>query len=305
MPAIAPTPQNTCAVIVTRHHDEELPNRIRDIQAQFSLVIVVDNGSPPASLEMLRTMAESPQVYLAENQANLGIATALNQGVDLALKRGFKWVVTLDQDTRIFADLLTTLISVYEKSGKNNVMIGSNYWNAHKQQDFIRCTDNAAGFRERKTLITSGSLMSSSMFSAIGLFRDDYFIDSVDHEFCLRARRYGWRILISCKPVMSQCIGSCVENASRLRRVMAFNHSPVRKYFIARNTVATVMSYFCQEPAWCVRQGLRLLSDFSSILLFEEDKIKKITAFIVGVAHGVAGKMGPIEESWPNGADRH
>ena len=303
MSIIAPTPQNTCAVIVTFHPDKAFADLIQNAREQFPLVIVIDNDSPPETIRMLRGFAHFPQVSLVENQVNLGLATALNQGVDLALKLGFKWFVTLDQDTKIADDLLATLILVYEKNGEGRVMIGSNYWNEHSQKYFIRCDGSAGGFRERKTLISSGSLISAAMVADIGLFRDDYFIDSVDHEFCLRARKHGWRILISCKPVLFQRIGSRIENDNWLRKFMAFNHSPVRKYFISRNTVATVKIYLYREPSWCVRQGLRLMYEFVSILLFENSKMKKSTAFIVGMIHGVLGKMGPIEKSWPNGAN--
>lgn len=295
----APTLHNTCAVIVTYHPDEGFAGRLEQVKSQFSLVIIVDNGSRPAA--MLGNLDRLPHVHLVANQVNLGIAAALNQGVNLALQEGFEWVVTLDQDTMPAADMLATLLDVYQKSGGGNVMIGSNYREANRRRNFIRCADTETGFQERKTLITSGTLASLSLFKTIGLFREDYFIDSVDHEFSLRARAHGCRILISCRPVMEHHIGAHVENASRLRQFMSFNHSPARKYFIARNTIATVKSYFLQEPMWSLRQGLRLLSDFTSVLLFEGDKLKKTTACLVGAAHGIIGKMGPIEKAWPNG----
>lgn len=300
--AIVPTPQNTCAVIVTYQPDDGFPGRLGKVLIQFPLVIIVDNGSHFVAADMLHKQAMLSHVRLATNQTNLGIAAALNQGAELAMQKGFEWIVTLDQDTLLSPDLLATLLDVYQQSGGGNVMVGSNYRDAHRKRDFIQCKNNEANFRERKTLITSGTLLSLSLFKAIGPFREDYFIDSVDHEFCLRARTHGCRILISCRPVMSHSIGAHVENAGRLRQFLSFNHSPVRKYFIARNTIATVKSYFLQEPMWCMRQVWRLLSDFASILLFESEKLKKATAFMVGVAHGFTGKMGPIEKAWPNGA---
>lgn len=299
----APSQHNVCAVIVTYQPDEGFPARLERILAQFPLVIVVDNGSQSIAAEMLHQQATHPQVRLVTNQTNLGIATALNQGAELAMQQGFEWIVTFDQDTQVFPDLLAALIDVYEKCGGGNVLIGSNYWDAHRKSDFVQCKNNIrVGFLERKTLITSGTLLSLVLFKAIGSFRDDYFIDSVDHEFCLRARAHGCRILISCRSLMSHSIGAHVEKAGWLRQFMSFNHSPTRKYFIARNTIATVKSYFLQEPMWGMRQGWRLLSDFASILLFESEKLKKATAFMVGVAHGVTGKMGPIEKAWPSGS---
>lgn len=300
MPAIAPSPRNTCPVIVTYHPDGSFPDRLKRVQSQFPSVIIVDNGS--YSPVMPDSQACSPQIHLVTNPSNLGIAAALNQGVNLAIQEGFEWVVTLDQDTMPAPDMLATLLDVYRKSGGGNVMIGSNYRDAHRKRDFIRCTDAEIGFRGRKTLITSGTLIPLSLFKTMGFFREDYFIDSVDHEFCLRARAHGFRMLISCRPVMEHGIGAHVENVSKLRQFLSVDHSPTRKYFIARNTIATVKSYFLQEPLWSMRQAARLLADLVSVLLFENEKLKKTTAFMVGIAHGVTGKLGPIEKAWPNGS---
>jgi rhamnosyltransferase len=300
MPVTPPTLRNTCAVVVTYYPDEGFSDRLERTLSQFPLAIVVDNGSQPAAVREI--LARSPNVLVVTNRSNLGVAAALNQGVNLALHKGFEWVVTLDQDTIPATDMLATLFDVYRKSGGGNVIIGGNYWDANRRHNFIRCADAGGGFRERKTLITSGTLAPLSLFKAIGLFREDYFIDSVDHEFSLRARAHGFRILISCRPVMRHSIGAHVENAGRLRQFMSFDHAPARKYFIARNIIATIKSYFFREPVWSTRQVVRLLSDFASILLFESDKKKKTTAFMVGIAHGIAGKMGPIEKTWPNGS---
>lgn len=301
MSAIVPTRQNTCAIIVTYYPDEGFPIRLEHVLAQFPKVIVVDNGSQGAAADLLHTESLLPNVLVHKNQTNLGIATALNQGVGLARQCGFNWIVTLDQDTLIFPEMFATLLDVYGKSEGGNVLIGGNYWDAHKKRNFIQCKKNThKPFVERKTLITSGTLIPLSLFKAIGFFREDYFIDSVDHEFCLRARKHGFRILISCLPVMSQSIGAHIEHAGRLRRFLSFNHSPVRKYFIARNTVATVKKYMLQEPTWSLKQVWRLLSDFASILIFESEKMEKTTAFMVGIVHGVTGEMGPIEKTWPH-----
>lgn len=300
MPQVTPTRDNTCAIIVTYHPDQAFPERLKLVLAQFPLAIVVDNASRPSSAEMLRGLAKSPQVRLVENPGNLGIAAALNLGIQLALKENYQWVVTLDQDTQLHADFLPALFDVHLQSG-GDVMVGSNYWDVHRGRNFVQCAEKGAVYRERKTLITSGTLAPLSLFQSIGLFREDYFIDSVDHEFSLRARAHGYRMLISCRPLMNHSIGAGVGHASQLRQFLSFNHSPARKYFIARNTVATATAYFLQEPAWAMRQGWRLVSDFASILLFEREKRKKAKAFMVGVMHGFTGKMGPIEKTWPDG----
>jgi rhamnosyltransferase len=300
MPQIMPTRNNTCAVIVTYHPDDGFAERLKRVEAEFPLVIVVDNGSRPLSVEMLRRLSKPPHINLIENSNNLGIATALNQGVKLASREAFKWIVTLDQDTVPHTNFLATLYDVYSKSGGGDVLVGSNFFDVHRMRKYVQCNRTKNIFQERKTLITSGTLVPLSLFEEIGLFREDYFIDSIDHEFSLRARSYGYRLLISCCPIMDHSIGNGVKHASRLYQILSFNHSPTRKYFIARNAIVTAKTYFWQEPLWSMRQSCRLVADFVSILLFEREKLKKITAFMVGVAHGLTGKMGPIEKTWPD-----
>lgn len=41
----------------------------------------------------------------------------------------------------------------------------------------------------------SGSLLRLAAFEQLGDFRDDFFIDQVDNEFCLCARRNGLRVV--------------------------------------------------------------------------------------------------------------
>lgn len=294
-----PTILNTCAVIVTFHPGEGFSDCLERVRSQFPLVIIVDNGSP--SPVVPTNQGGFLNWRLIANRTNLGIAAALNQGVNLAILEGFKWVVTLDQDTMPVTDMLESLIDVYQKCGGGDVMIGSNYWDVHRRRNFIRCSKSGTDFKERTTLITSGTLASASLFERIGSLREDYFIDSVDHEFCLRARAHGFRIIICCRAVMGQSIGVPVKNASGLSRFMSFNHAPARKYYIARNAISTVKLYFFQEPMWSMRQGWRLLFEFLSILIFENYKIKKTQAFLVGIAHGITGKMGSIDKAWPDG----
>ena len=290
------TKGNTCAIVVTYHPDALIVDRLCIVLAQFPRVIIVDNGSDETKQAMLMAFAAEQEIFLVVNQANLGIAKALNQGMAQALLEGFSWAVTLDQDSEIFSDMLETLLAVNAECGFDKVLVGGNYENVNKKKNFVDCDTGDKGFLERKTLITSGTLIPLRLATNIGGFREDYFIDSVDHEFCLRARANGFKILITCKPVMRQRIGATIEASAWLSNFASFNHSPLRKFYIARNTLVTAREYCAREPAWALRQGWRLLSDFGSILVFETDKYRKAKAFLLGIVDGIKGKMGPLTD---------
>jgi rhamnosyltransferase len=293
----APSSANTCAIVVTYNPDAEFRERIVHVSSQFPQVFIVDNGSNEIARAMLRLVAQDPKIKLIANSANLGIAEALNQGMKLGLESGFDWAVTLDQDTVVFHDLLQTLLEVHATCGHEKVLIGGNYLNINKNRHFVDYADGDTGFLERKTLITAGTLVPLQASIHMGGFRDDYFIDSVDHEFCLRARAGGFKILISRRPVMSQHIGAKMEAASWWSKFASFNHSAIRKYYIARNTLVTARDYLFREPAWSLRQAWRLLSDFASIILFESNKYRKSSAFVSGLWDGARNKMGPLSDN--------
>jgi len=293
-----PTQSNTCALVVTYQPDDDCFGRLDRLLAQFPLVIVVDNASTNNFKNLIDSLNGRSKVLLVRNDCNFGMGKALNLGLAYAKNRGFHYCATFDQDTAVFPELLKILLAVYQRQGQELALVGANYWNAHKGRNFLECADAGLDASvERKTLITSGTLMPLAMIDKIGGFREDYFIDSVDHEFCLRARSYGYLLFMTCRPLMSQNIGSEKIGSSLFSHLMSFDHSPARKYYIARNVVVTMKTYCLGEPLWVLRQAMRLCQDFLSILLFEKRKISKIVAFGKGIWHGIAGRLGPIEKT--------
>jgi rhamnosyltransferase len=236
-------------------------------------------------------LPEGPGVFVVENRRNLGVAAALNQGLEKALKLGCDWLLTLDQDSRCYTDMVQTLLSVKAACMPAAAVIGGNYLDTPNDRTKVP-VGGAADFLEQKTVITSGSLIDTRMAAEIGGFRDDYFIDQVDHEFCLRARAHGYQIVISRKVVMTHSVGRPGGVRIPLMGTLP-NHPPLRKYYIARNTVVTVAEYWNREPQWCLRRMMRLLLGLGLMAFLEEQRMDKVRAFAGGVADGLNRRMGP------------
>ncbi|GMQ83463.1 MAG: glycosyltransferase [Gammaproteobacteria bacterium] len=288
-----PTLKNTCAVIISYFPDEQLVSRLRRIQRQLPSMFIVDNASPDKCLSVLRDFSASPSVKLVENSKNEGVGKALNQAASLAREAGFSWMLTLDQDSLIHDDMFDSLVAVYKSSSRHPPLIGSNYRDVSRGRQFLKCRHRSRrNFVERRTVITSGTLLRLDLFECIGGFREDYFIDSVDHEYCLRVRAHGYQVVMSCRELMSHSIGRSGSHGSHL---LAFDHPPVRKYYIARNTLVTLRSYFRREPAWAACQLVRLFVEFLSIVLIENGKKSKLIAFSRGIRDAMENKMGHCE----------
>lgn len=290
-----PSVTNTCAVVVTYFPDDNIVSRLDKIRAQIPSIIIVDNASNEYCRSQLRDFSSSCKATLVENYTNEGVGKALNQAAALAIEAGYKWILTFDQDTIVFDNLFATLVSVY-RSGKGDFsIIGSNYWSCIKKRPFKKCNqDPHRLFINRRTIITSGTLLNLSLYKNIGDFREDYFIDSIDHEYCLRIRSLGLPIVMGCNIVMQHSIG--YEN-SKNKPLIAFQHAAFRKYYMTRNTLVTMKQYWFHEPAWCFLQFARLCTELISIVFLESDKKNKLRAFFWGISDATRNKMGPIDES--------
>jgi rhamnosyltransferase len=289
-PAVAG--DSVCAIVVAYFPDEEFEARIRELLPQIARVVIVDN-TPGDSItpRLQERFQNTAQVQLIENRANPGISVALNQGLEYALKAGYKWILTLDQDTQCYSDMVHTLLRVTNICEWNPAVVGGNYLDPRNKGPIVP-TRGAESFLEQKTVITSGCLIDAAAAKAIGGFREDYFIDQVDHEFCLRMRAHGHRVVISRKAVMNHSVGTSGGASLPFLGVLP-NHPPLRKYYITRNTIVTVADYWRREPAWCLRRLGRLLLGLWLMALLEEDRFDKVRAFTCGIADGLRRRMGP------------
>ncbi len=234
---------------------------------------------------------------------NLGIATALNQGMDWAKAHGFQWVLTLDQDTLVHENLMVALTEIYQRCGTKAdiALIGSGYDNANVgAPDQMVRTDTPGTWREVTVNITSGSLISLRVYTIVGRFREDFFIDCVDQEFCLRARALGYRIWVSDMPLMTHALGDYAEKRIFGYRFAYTNHPPVRRYYSSRNRMVLMKSYFFMEPIWVMDLLRRFMQDIILILLFEDAKYRKLRAICMGVADFFMGRMGRFREHVEN-----
>jgi rhamnosyltransferase len=283
---------SVCAIVVAYFPDKEFDVRLGKLLTQVAQVVVVDNTPKETSEPRFnRRFHDTAQFHLIDNRANLGISAALNQGLQYALKGGFKWILTLDQDTECYPDMVDTLLKVSKCCEREAMVIGGNYLDLQNDQTKAP-VGGVDDFLEQKTVITSGSLIDARTAAEIGGFRDDYFIDQVDHEFCLRARAHGYKIVISRKVVMTHSVGR--PGGVRVPFMGTLpSHPPLRKYYIARNTVVTVAEYWNREPQWCLRRMIRLLLGLGLMAFLEEQRLDKIRAFAGGIVDGLYRRMGP------------
>lgn len=294
------------AVVISYFPDDRLALLVSDLSSQADRVLVVDNGSGQnAVLQSFEIMA--PRVQVIRLGSNKGIAAALNKGFEQAKARGFAFVLTLDQDSQLPPNYVQQMLEFYYKRKAEGLpvgMVAPDFLdvNAHTRARFSRlgkwgmetitCSGNT-GWLDSSFAITSGSIFPVEVFEKVGIFREDFFIDHVDSEYCLRLVRSRYKILINCAVSIEHSIGNRSVHKFLGLTVKPNHHKPVRRYYIARNGVYTAKQYFSTFPSYTWLTFMRLVHEFLSIVLYEQDRAAKLRMFAIGLMHGWLGRMGP------------
>jgi len=258
-------------------------------------VVIVDNGSHEPALAMLARLSEDPRVRVVRNEANLGLAEALNIGIERAQALGFQSVVLFDQDSEVDADLVSTLLAVRTTTPQPGriAVVGAGFRERHRPERGAAKVPADLRWIEVPWAITSGSLLWVASHAAVGRFRADFFIDHVDSEYCLRARARGYRIIKTCAPLMTHSIGAPSLHRFLWMKKWTSNHAPARRYYVARNqTVMLRESGRYRLGAWVLAGLFACLTPGKRILLYERRKGEKLSALLRGWWDGVRGRLG-------------
>jgi len=252
----------------------------------------VDNGSSLFARSMLQSTLGSNDLILLQNETNRGLAQALNQGIRLGIERGYEWFVLLDQDTTPDPRMVATLQSIVSdvRMPTNVGIVGSTYRSATIA---IRDTTRVAGeqrWRETPVVITSGMLIPRRTFDKIGYFREDFFVDIVDFELCLRARSQGLKVMLTTIPLMEHQIGSPKSHRIFGRTVWPTYHSPFRRYLMTRNSILLLRLYFMRERRWSIIWARTLFKYTLKALAFEPCRLETLQWTTLGVIDGLLGR---------------
>lgn len=175
-------------------------------------VIVVDNGSTDDSPRRLRE--EFPSCLHIRNPENLGFAAGCNRGIERALERGAAYICLLNNDTVVEPGFLEPAVQAAEADPGIGIVGGKTLW--HGTPGLIDSTGatrvflllgaargRGSGERDRGQYgrpcdlqATGGGLMlvRRQVVEDLGFFSEDFFFSHEDVDFCLRARKKGYRI---------------------------------------------------------------------------------------------------------------
>lgn len=279
-------PPKSCAIVVTYKPDiTALLKLLGQLNKEVDFV-VIDNGS-----EDIAQFAESISVYnrcksLIRLEENVGLAKALNQGIQWAIDKRCDYVFLFDQDSSLCDLFVSRMIAAYQEasafSEKGIAAVGPRLINPQSMRQTPFKLFNRVVLRSDRPfanstvhftadfLITSGTLIALKYFEDIGGMKENYFIDNVDLEWCFRAKSKGYDLVGTDGAVLYHAIGE--RSLSPLVRagIMA-QHNPSRTYYSSRNRTH-LYSVAYSPIGWKVRDVVRFTLKAMWLLLSSQDR---------------------------------
>lgn len=266
------------AIVIAYNIEEKIIlQNINSYKNYVDKVIIVDNSDKENKLNEL---SDEKIAYLKLND-NLGIAKALNEGIYYAIKHNYKFVLTMDQDSKFN----NNLIEEYSKNyGKDIIIYSPNYIIERKHNKEYKVDSQYLYWT-----MTSGNLINLELFQKVGMFKEEFFIDGVDYEYCLRARKNGYKILQCNRAILLHNPG-----ITKIKKILFWNYkygymSPTRMYYQIRN-----LKYISKEYK-SFRAELIIIIKFLKIVLLFDNKKEFFTMFKKGIKDCKENKFGKIE----------
>ena len=262
---------------------EELENVAKlDTGGLDAECVVVDNGSTDDSQEKLSNYKLSNMNYkFIETGKNLGYAGGNNFGLKYAFNKDSDYIILLNNDVILPKDILTKLVRIAEKDQKIGLLAPKMYFakgyefhkDRYKESELGKVFWYAGGFidwnnvyskhrgvdevdrgqydKEEVVDAANGAclLIRNNVINDIGYLRDKYFMYWEDADYCVRAKKAGWKVVYT--PIT--CLWHKVSASSGIG-------SELNDYFLTRNRMRFGMNYAKMRTKFALfRESIKLL----------------------------------------------
>ncbi len=285
--------KNIAAIIVTYNPEVSILHElVHSLEDQVGEVFLIDNDSNNISY----IFNDISQLFVTPivNSKNIGLAAAQNIGISLAKNKGFTDIVLFDQDSQVSVNFIKDLVEQRQILEEKNIQVSAigptlvdrdslyKYPATMYKGIFKKRPEMNGGLVETTFTISSGSLISIDTLDRVGSMDEKYFIDYIDVEWCIRAKKFGFKSFMSSDVEMLHDMGD--KKINILGKKFSL-HSDFRCFYIFRNGCYLLRTEY-------VPYSYKRLVLFNNVIRFflniyaSDKKIKTIKRSINGWWHG-------------------
>jgi rhamnosyltransferase len=270
--------------------------------------VVVDNASRVELRQEIRQLlVDRADILFLQNDANVGLAAALNQGARAALRCApeVRYLLLLDQDSEPGPGEVERLLGAFVHLAAEHPKLGgvgprlldvdTGLQHGFHQISGWRWIRRypAEGVSEPVPvagLNGSGTLMPAAVFAELGGMDESLFIDCVDTEWSFRVLASGYSLYGIPDVRFRHRMGISGMSFWFFGRHVWPYRSPGRHYYLFRNVVRLLRMRHV-PPVWKFLAPLKLMATLTVHLLFDRARSAQISQMLRGLRDGI--RSGP------------
>jgi hypothetical protein len=265
-------------------------------------VLVVDNASADDTVPTVQK--RFPWTTLIVNDDNLGYVGGNNVGIRYALEHGADYVFILNSDTKMTPNVLHELVGVMRgdpriaiTGAKNLYLQNPAYtWGKYGVLNWgpmlvrthgrfvLDCPETSP--KDVDWVIGNGCMMSREALEKVGIFDEDFFQVNEDVDWCVRARKLGYRVVY----VDTAAIHHKGASSADLSKPIVFSYG----YFLGRNAILFARKH-ANPLQWTLLLSNMAFGLLMRISIFSLSSVVRAVAgqshFTNGVIDGFSGRL--------------
>ncbi|HWR00319.1 MAG TPA: glycosyltransferase [Chlorobaculum sp.] len=277
-----------CGVVTLYNPTDVHISNIGTYIGALGVLYVIDNSRFQNEELLSEIKRRYDKVEFLSCGRNLGIAAALNLAMRRAEDDGYELLMTMDQDSYFEDEQYRKYIKSLTELSFEQVAIASPVQIISEYVD-----SNRVIFERTEDVATSGNVINLRVARKIGLFNEELFIDSVDHDYCLRANILGYHIVHSHNCYLCHCIGEQYSGTFfSIKKKNFFIHSPKRMYFIVRNALYIKNRYGSSFPDYVSAYMRRTFERASKCIRYSHRRWEYLRYIMMALCDYSLGRYG-------------
>jgi rhamnosyltransferase len=266
---------------------------VEKLADEFMFYLIVNNTSH----EIINYNSDLHNFMIVNNFNLHGLAGAYNVGIQIMANINPEYILFLDDDTPV--DQLFQLLSTSFYNSfidKSVAAVAPNYIDSRSKTkglhillskySFKRISRDYSGVSNVSYMINSCSLWRYEAVLKIGKYDEQMQIDHIDTDYCIRAIKLGYILVLNSIFSFSHNIGDRVSYRFLSKEFRSGNHSPIRRWLIMRNSIIIIRKHYRKFPILILIIFGRILYELMGILIAEKNKFYKLKMSIKGLFEG-------------------
>lgn len=279
------TYKDIAGAVILYNSPVDVLDNINTYLNQIEKLYVIDNSTEP-NKELVKVFQSKEGIVYTTLNGNKGVAAALNHAAKQAIQDGFTLLLTMDDDTRTPANMVSQMLAFWNNYTHSLGILSGVH---HDKPDII-------DHRSVLYTLTSGNLLNLAAYQSIGDFRDDFFIDHVDHDYCIRLNNAGYHVVELPSIHLDHKLGYAEQIKLGSRIVYTYGtNTPIRLYYYARNGIYVARKYFRQHPEFSWMLTKELVRRWVKTLILDKNRSQRVKMMMQGFKDGLNRHLGKYE----------